>query len=277
MTRFDLAYRDAIADIMIHGVESFNARTGMRTKALPGITFELFPGLGFPLLTLRKCPVSLFVAEVVWMISGDKDLAFLQQFTSIWNGFAEEDNTIEAAYGYRWRHHFGRDQLLDLVNHLKADKSSRQGVIVMWDPASDGLLAPTKKNVPCPFTYTVNIIDEKLNLHLVIRSNDMMLGNPHDIAGFALLQSMLAQELETDVGKLTVSISHAHIYENHYEQAEVIMNRMPQLHEEIKIVLPENAFKRALTQDKALVDELVASISAQYKPMPSVKKMKIAL
>lgn len=277
MTRFDLAYRDIIADIMIHGAESFNARTGMRTKALPGVTFELHPGLGFPLLTLRKCPVSLFAAEVVWMISGEKNLTFLQQFTPIWNDFAEEDNTIESAYGYRWRHHFGRDQLLDLVTHLKTDKSSRQGVIVMWDPATDGLLARAKKNVPCPFTFTVNIIDEKLNLHLVIRSNDMMLGNPHDIAGFALLQSMLAQELETDVGKLTVSISHAHIYENHYEQAEMIMNRMPHLHEEIQMKLPEKSFQRALKQDKTLVEELVAMIATQYKPMPALKKMKIAL
>jgi len=277
MTRFDSLYRDIIADIMINGAESYNERTGMATKALPGVTFELYPAKEFPLLTLRSCPVKLFCAEVVWMITGEKDLSFLQDFTKIWDTFAEEDNTIEAAYGYRWRHHFGRDQLLDLVNHLKQEPSSRQGVVMMWDPASDGLLAGKKKNVPCPFTFTVNIINDELNLHLVIRSNDMMLGNPHDVAGFALLQSMLAQELGTGIGKLTVSISHAHIYENHYDQAKTIMSRMPHSHAEVVLDLPENSFQRALNGDKDLVKELMAGIRSQYSPMSAVKKMKIAV
>ncbi|KKS09524.1 MAG: Thymidylate synthase [Candidatus Uhrbacteria bacterium GW2011_GWF2_41_430] len=108
MTTFDRVFRDAIAKIMFEGEEIFSERTGISTRAVPGLTYELYPAQGFPLLTLRKIPVQLFVSEAVWMITGDKNIAFMQRFTKIWDAFAEEDNTMECAYGYRWRHHFGR-------------------------------------------------------------------------------------------------------------------------------------------------------------------------
>ncbi|MBM5790038.1 thymidylate synthase, partial [Candidatus Parcubacteria bacterium] len=254
MTRYDLAYRQALARIFDDGDEVFSQRTGFSTRALPGLTFELEPASGFPLLTLRKIPIKLFCAEVVWMLTGEKKLDFLRPFTKIWDDFAEEDGTIEAAYGYRWRRHFGRDQLVELVEHLREEPTSRQGVVVMWDPSSDGLRAPKRKNVPCPFCWTANIIGNRLNLHVIIRSNDMMLGNPHDTAGFALLQALLAQELGVGVGKLTVSISHAHVYENHYEQAREVIARDGHTHEEIACRLPERAFARALGGDAGLVE-----------------------
>lgn len=277
MTQFDQIFRDAIARVYNEGADVYSERTGYSTKALPGLTYELNPSDGFPLLTLRKIPVRLFCAEVVWMITGHKHLDFIRQFTKIWDDFAEDDGTMETAYGYRWRHHFGRDQLLDLVQHLRDEPSSRQGVVLMWDPASDGLTAPKKKNVPCPFTWTANIIENRLNLHLIIRSNDMMLGNPHDTAGFALLQAMLAQELGVQVGKLTVSISHAHIYENHYDQVEQMLSREGHTHDEILCQLPEQSFRRALDEDPTLVKELFQMFKGQYQPAPPVKKMQIAL
>lgn len=277
MTRFDALYKSAITRIFHEGEDVFSDRTGHSTKAVPGLTFEIDSALGFPLLTLRKIPIKLFCSEVVWMVTGEKSLDFIRQFTGIWDEFAEEDGTMQTAYGYRWRQHFGRDQLLDLVSHLRVEPTSRQGVVIMWDPASDGLTAPKKKNVPCPFCWTANIIGGKLNLHLVIRSNDMMLGNPHDTAGFALLQAMLAQELGAMVGKFTVSISHAHIYENHYDQVVELLARDDHAHEEILCRLPDHAFQRALQADAALVDELAAMFKSQYHPAPPVKKMQIAI
>ncbi len=277
MTHYDQIYQKVIARIFQEGGDLYSDRTKLSTKALPGITFELYPEQGFPILTLRKIPIQLFCAEVVWMITGAKHLEFLRRFTKIWDDFAEEDGTIEAAYGYRWRTHFGRDQLLGLVEHLRDEPSSRQGVVVMWDPSSDGLNSQKKKNVPCPFCWTANIIDNKLNVHLIIRSNDMMLGNPHDTAGFALLQAILAQKLGVQVGKLTISISHAHIYENHYEQAEEVVGRLDHVHNEILCRLPESTFERALEGDEALVHELTQMFKDQYTPAPPVKKMQIAL
>ncbi len=277
MTQFDQIYLDALRRIYHDGSEVFSERTGYSTKALPGVTFDINPAESFPILTLRKIPIRLFCAEVVWMITGAKHLDFLRQFTKIWDDFAEEDGTVEAAYGYRWRQHFGRDQLVDAIEHLREEPTSRQAVVVMWDPSSDGLRGRKKKNVPCPFCWTMNIIENQLNLHLVIRSNDMMLGNPHDTAGFALLQAIIAQELGVEVGKLTISISHAHIYENHYPQVDEMVNRDSHTHDDIVCRLPENTFKRALNEDADLVKELTKMFRDQYSPAPSVKKMQIAL
>lgn len=277
MTTFDRQYIDTLRRVYAEGETVFSDRTGYSTKALPGVTFEIEPGKGFPLLTVRKMFPKFFCAEIVWFISGHKHAGFLQQFTKGWDEFLEPDGTIETAYGYRWRHHFGRDQLLDLVEHLRAEPTSRQGVVMMWDPSSDGLIAPKKKNVPCPFCWTANIIGGKLNLHIVIRSNDMVLGNPNDIADYALLQAMLAQELGVAIGKLTVSISHAHIYENQFEVVEDLLSREVPPHPEIECRLPEKSFQRALQADAALVSELVDMFRSQYSPLAPMKKMQIAV
>jgi thymidylate synthase len=277
MTNFDKIYRTAIEHVYTQGEDVYSERTGVSTKALPGYTFDMNPSHGFPLLTLRKIPVKLFVAEVVWMITGKKHLEFLRRYTKVWDEFAEDDGTVQAAYGHRWRNYFGRDQLIDLITHLHEEPSSRQAVVMMWDPATDGLRAPKRKNVPCPFTWVGNIIGGKFNLHLIIRSNDMMLGNPHDTAGFALLQAIIAQELGVEVGKFTLSISHAHIYGNHFEQAEELLTREDHVHDEIMCKLPEKTFLRALAGDAHLVDEITTMFREQYNPAPSVKRMQVAL
>ncbi len=277
MTTFDRVYLDALGRIYHEGETVQNERTGFSTRAIPGVTYELQPASGFPLLTVRKMFPKFFCAETVWFIAGHKHAGFLQQFTKGWDSFLEADGTVETAYGYRWRHHFGRDQLIELVEHLREEPTSRQGVVIMWDPSDDGLRAPKKKNVPCPFTWTVNIIGGKLNLHVVIRSNDMVLGNPNDTADFALLQAMLAQELAVAVGKLTVSISHAHIYENQFEAVEDILGREVVVHPEIICQLPQHSFQRALEADATLVTELIEMFQCQYNPGAAMKKVQIAL
>lgn len=277
MTTFDCLYLDTLGRIYREGEMVQSERTGFATRAIPGVTYDLNPAAGFPMLTVRKMFPKFFCAETVWFIAGHKHAGFLQQFTKGWDSFLEDDGTAATAYGYRWRHHFGRDQLIDLVEHLREEPTSRQGVVMMWDPSDDGLRAPKKKNVPCPFCWTANIIGGKLNVHLVIRSNDMVLGNPNDTADFALLQAMLAQELGAAVGKLTVSISHAHIYENQFDAVEDILSREVVPHAEIICRLPDRSFRRALDADASLVEELVAMFHAQYAPGAPMKKMAIAL
>ncbi len=277
MTTFDRLYLDTVGRIYREGETVQSERTGISTRAIPGVTYEIEPSRGFPLLTVRKMFPKFFCAETVWFIAGHKHAGFLQQFTKGWDSFLEDDGTIETAYGYRWRHHFGRDQLLDLVEHLREEPSSRQGVVMMWDPSSDGLRAPKKKNVPCPFTWTANIIGGKLNLHMIMRSNDMVLGNPNDTADFALLQAMIAQELSVAVGKLTISISHAHIYENQFDAVRDILGREVVAHPEIECRLPENSFRRALEADASLVTELVDMFQSQYQPGAPMMKVQIAV
>lgn len=276
MTQFDRVYQNAITRILNEGIEELNVRTGLKTKAVPGLTFQV--DFGFPILTLRKIPVKLFVAEMVWFISGGKDPdEFLSKYTKIWDDFREADGSIAAAYGYRWRHHFGRDQIKGLLELLENDPSSRHGVVVTWDPGDDGLSNGTKKkNVPCPYTFTVNIIGGKLHLHSIIRSNDMMLGCPHDTAGFSLLQYLLAAKLGVKPGTYTHSVSNAHIYENHYDQAWEIVNR-ENSHPPIIFEPKQNWLDRAMEGDESLIEEICQILMDQYKPKSAVRKMQIAL
>lgn len=280
MTQFDEQYKEAIWDIMNKGFDERNERTGHHTKILPGITFRL--DRGFPILTLRKIPIKLFVAEQIWFIMGSKRPdEFLNKFTKIWDDFLEPDGTVAAAYGHRWRKHFGRDQLGQLVTHLEKDPSSRHGVVIAWDPADDGLtgeglIGTKKKNVPCPFAFTINIIGNRLHMHSIIRSNDMILGCPHDVAGFALLQHILAARLGVKVGTLTHSISNAHIYDIHYKGAWELLERGNN-HEDIYLEAQPEWFTRAEKGDEQLVGEIVDLLQQQYNPMETISGLKIVL
>jgi thymidylate synthase len=276
LTEFDAAYRALIRRIMTEGVEERNARTGHATRALPGLTIEV--EAGFPLLTLRRIPLKVFIAEQVWFLTGSRrPEESLHQFTKIWDDFTNLNGVIPTAYGYRWRRHFGRDQIAELVALLERDPSSRQGVVVAWDAGSDGLDARrTRKNVPCPYTFTVNIIGGALHLHNMVRSNDMLLGCPHDAAGFALLQRMLAARLGVGVGKYTHSISNAHVYDIHYEAAQALVERDHE-HPEIALELAPDALERAEKGDFSLVEEIEAQLAAQYHPLSALPGLKIVL
>lgn len=263
---------------MQDGIRELNERTGLETASIPGLTFQHdLEKDGFPLLTLRSIPVKLFIAEQVWFLSGSrKPEDFLRDYTKIWDIFTNPGDVVTVAYGYRWRKYFGRDQIQALVSLLEKEPSSRHGVVMAWDPASDGLGGVAKKNVPCPYSFTVNIIGGRLHMHNIVRSNDMILGAPTDIAGFAFLQMILAKRLNVRPGIYTHTISNAHIYSNHYEGAEELMRREV-VHAPIEIVIPENAFERAEKKDKALVEEMIEQISKQYSPQPAITGLKIAL
>lgn len=276
MTQFDQQYKQAIWEIMNKGFEEYNERTGHKTKIIPGITFHLDDG--FPLLTLRKIPIKIFVAEQIWFLTGsNRPAEFLEKFTKIWDDFTEEDGTVAAAYGYRWRKHFGRDQIAYLIKHLQEQPGSRHAVVITWDPADDGLgSGSAKKNVPCPYTFTVNIVGNRLHMHNIIRSNDMILGCPHDVAGFALLQYILAAKLGVKPGRLTHSISNAHVYDIHYKAAWEILERENN-HPKINLNPQEEWFERAEAADEKLVEEIVNKLNEQYNPLPQIKGLKIVL
>lgn len=263
---------------MDNGIAEFSTRTGYETKAIPGLHFSIdVEKDGFPLLTLRKIPIKMFVAEQIWFISGArKPEIFLRNYTKIWDLFTNPADVVTVAYGYRWRKHFGRDQLALLVDLLQKEPSSRHGVVVTWDPAQDGLSTVKKKNVPCPYTFTVNIIDGRLHFHNIVRSNDMILGMPADVAGFALLQCILAQKLNVKPGIYSHSISNAHIYSNHYDGANEILKRQND-HNKIVLDLPTNSYDLSEKRDVALADAIVENLTKQYNPMEPILGLKIAL
>jgi thymidylate synthase len=276
MTKFDEIYQSLLKKIMEEGIEETNQRTGHKTKAIPGLTFSMdIEKDGFPLLTLRKTPIKLFIAEQCWFLSaGRKPEDFLRDFTKIWDLFTNPGDVVTVAYGYRWRKQFGRDQIGLLIKLLEKDPSSRHGVVITWDPSSDGLGGVAKKNVPCPYTFTVNIIGGKLHFHNIIRSNDMILGMPADTAGFVFLQCLLAQRLGVKPGIYTHSISNAHIYDIHYHAAEELISRRNE-HKKIVLHLPPNSFERAEKKDKDFVEEVAKDFLSQYNPMEQIKNIPI--
>lgn len=278
MTKFDEIYQDLLRRIMTEGTEELSERTQHKTKILVGQHFSIdIEKDGFPLLTLRQIPIKMFVAEQIWFLAGvRKPEDFLRNFTKIWDIFTNPGDVVTVAYGYRWRRHFGRDQIKLLIELLQKEPSSRQAVIVTWDPAQDGLSLFKKKNVPCPYTFTVNIVGGRLHLHNIVRSNDVVLGTPADVAGFALLQCILAQKLGVRPGIYSHSISNAHVYDNHFAGAQELISRKSD-HPKVEIHLPENAFERAEKKDESLLNSIVEDIRSQYKPLAPITGLDIVL
>jgi len=283
MTKFDEIYQDMVRRIMTDGIDEVNKskqagseRATYITRAIPGMHFSIdIEKDGFPLLTLRKIPIKVFVAEQAWFIMGSrKPEDFLREYTKIWDAFTNPGDVVTVAYGYRWRKHFGRDQLKLLIDLLRAEPGSRHGVIVTWDPAQDGLSLQKKKNVPCPYTFTVNIIGGRLHLHNIVRSNDMLLGAPHDVAGFALLQCILAQELGVKPGIYSHSISNAHIYDTHFDAAKEIMNRKNE-HKTVVLELPEKTYEKIESRDAGVVKAIIDNLMSQYQPLEAIAGIKI--
>lgn len=272
MTQFDRIYQNLVTQILNEGIEDKNARSNYVCKAIPGAHFNIDLSKGFPLLTLRKLPLKIFVAEQLWFLLGENDPDWLRPYTKIWDDFIEEDGKV-TSYGYRWRKHFGRDQLSELIIHLSEKPTSRHGVVIAWDPTSDGLTGKPRKNVPCLFAFTLNIIGGKLCMHNIIRSNDIFLGLPHDVAGFALLQHIIAQELNVPVGTYSHSISNAHLYSDQYESAQELIIRKSQ-HPEVTLHLPKNSLSRAEAGDVTLIDEIVEDLKFQYKPLKAIKGIR---
>ena len=283
MIKFDEIYQNIVSEIMTRGTEELNRskregseRATYKTKAIPGMHFSIdLEKDGFPLLTLRKIPIKAFVAEQAWFIMGSRKPAdFLRKYTKIWDEFTNPGDVVTVAYGYRWRKYFGRDQLKLLIELLQKEPGSRHGVVVTWDPAQDGLSLFKKKNVPCPYTFTVNLIGGRLHLHNIVRSNDVMLGVPFDVAGSALLAQILAQKLKVKPGIYSHSISNAHIYDSHYEGAREILKRINE-HKKITLTLPEKTFEKMEKRDSSVVEKIVENLNSQYSPMDQISGLKI--
>lgn len=229
-------YEDLLKQVMNHGVTELNARTGAHVRALPNQVVEIDCGIALPTCGLRRVFPHVAAAELAWTLSGKKSIQWLVNYTKMWNNFQEEDGTIEAAYGYRWRTHFKRDQLFQAIDALRQDRSSRQVVVLAWDPAEDGLMARKKKNVPCPLGFSINIIGNKLNMGVYVRSSDLVVGLPYDVMHYALLLDAIREELAMTTadwrdlvrGSLMMTLTHAHVYDQHFDLAWRMLDNPPE-------------------------------------------------
>ncbi len=207
--------------------EQINARTGHGVKVGRGGTsfrIDLSDGL-LPITGTRKLFPKSAAAEVAWYLQGSQDVSWIRKHAPLWDKFVEADGkTIQAAYGHRWRAHFGRDQLLLAVRALAADQTDRRVFISAWDPAVDGLGAPNQKNVPCPTSFTFSVLDGELHSSLFLRSSDIFVGLPYDVMGHALLIDAVANTLGLTPGVAQFTLAHAHLYQDHWEMAQTCID-----------------------------------------------------
>jgi len=227
-------YRRLLERLLLDGVEQLNERTGKRVKVLRGGTsfsLDLKDGL-LPVAGGRRLRPATAAKELAWFLSGSRDVRWLEERgCKIWSKFRDNAATddISTAYGYRWRKYFGRDQIKLAIETLAQEPSSRQVLVSAWSAMNDGL-GEKAPNFPCPTHFTLWTLDRELHMSVFMRSSDVFVGLPYDVMGHALLLDALAASLcrqgcQVWPGMMTFHLSHAHLYEPHWDMAHSVAER----------------------------------------------------
>jgi thymidylate synthase len=175
----------------------------------------------FPLLTTKKLHLKSIVYELLWFLSGDTNVRWLQERgVSIWDEWADENGELGPVYGYQWRHwrtpEGGEiDQIARVVESIRRKPDSRRHIVTAWNPADvDRMALP-----PCHALFQFYVADGRLSCQMYQRSADLFLGVPFNIASYALLTLMIAQVTGHAPGEFVLTLGDAHLYLNHLEQA----------------------------------------------------------
>lgn len=209
-----------------YGSKIYNERTKEHTKTIfntmlsyDTTVVDNFRSNFYTMPEGRTIRPHVAAAELAWSLLGVKDADFIQQYSKMWSKFTNEKNEVEAAYGYRWKRHFGRDQLFEAMDQLQKNKSSRQLVVMAWDPRSDGLTNEGKiKNVPCPMGFQLNVdLNDTLHLTVFMRSSDLVVGLPYDYMFYDQLAVAIANEMGLKKTEITIFSANSHIYRKHQD------------------------------------------------------------
>jgi thymidylate synthase len=230
------AYLDLVERVLTHGTYKKN-RTGVDTLSCFGEHYTVDLSAGYPLLTTKRVNFRSMLHEVLWYLSGEDHIRNLRQHTKIWNAWADENGNLDTAYGRYWRRFPSArlnpatgayevvevDQIGQVIDLLKTDPTSRRMVVTAWEPGN----AFSSKLPPCHYTFAFNVQDDRLCCHLTQRSGDIALGVPFNLAAYALLTQILAQETGFRPGIFSHTIVDAHIYVNHVEGLKEQLTRSP--------------------------------------------------
>lgn len=204
-------------------------RTGVGTKRIFSHEMRFDLSQGFPLLTTKKLHTKSIIYELLWFLNGDTNINYLNEHgVSIWNAWADAKGELGPVYGKQWRRwetKDGRviDQMSDLIARIKKDSTSRRLIVSAWNVGElDQMALP-----PCHCLFQFYVADNKLSCKLIQRSADIFLGVPFNIASYALLTHMVAQQCDLDVGEFIWSGGDCHLYINHLEQAKLQLSRVP--------------------------------------------------
>ena len=218
-------YPEALWKMKVLGVEQ-NSRNGKVRRILgPVATTYTAPKERMLLDPRRDANPFFHIFEGVWMLAGRHDTGWIMAFNANIVQFSDDGVTLHGAYGHRWRNHFGHDQLIWIINHLRADPHSRRAVLQMFDPEADQWYASgmVSKDIPCNTAVFFEIVNGQLNMTVTNRSNDMIWGAyGANVVHMSMLQEFVADSLGVDVGHYVQFSNNFHIYERHFDLLEDI-------------------------------------------------------
>ena len=221
-------YEDFMRHVYEHGVQKTD-RTGTGTRSVFGYQMRFNLAEGFPMVTTKKLHTKSIFIELLWFLRGDSNVKWLQERgVSIWNEWAREDGDLGPVYGVQWRSwptpgggHI--DQISQVVEQIRKNPDSRRLIVSAWNVAE----IPEMALPPCHAFFQFYVADGKLSCQLYQRSADIFLGVPFNIASYALLTHMVAQQCDLEVGDFVWTGGDCHLYSNHFEQVELQLSREP--------------------------------------------------
>jgi thymidylate synthase len=221
-------YLDLMKDILDNGSVKTD-RTGTGTKSVFGRQLRFDLAKGFPLVTTKKLHLRSIIHELLWFLKGETNIKYLKENgVTIWDEWADENGDLGPVYGSQWRSwpaSDGRkiDQIANVIHQIKTKPDSRRHIVSAWNPAEvDHMALP-----PCHALFQFYVADGKLSCQLYQRSADYFLGVPFNIASYALLLEMVAQQCDLIPGEFVWTGGDVHLYSNHFEQAALQLSREP--------------------------------------------------
>ncbi|MDP1650720.1 MAG: thymidylate synthase [Rubrivivax sp.] len=221
-------YEDFMRHVDTHGVAKAD-RTGTGTRSVFGHQMRFDLREGFPLVTTKKVHFKSIALELLWFLRGDANVRWLQERgVTIWDEWARADGDLGPVYGVQWRNwptpdggHI--DQIAQVVQQLRTNPDSRRIVVSAWNVAELSKMAL----LPCHALFQFYVAENRLSCQLYQRSADIFLGVPFNIASYALLTHLLAQQCEMELGDFIWTGGDCHIYDNHHEQVALQLSRAP--------------------------------------------------
>lgn len=221
-------YLNLLQKVLTTGIATHD-RTGVGTKRIFSHEMRFDLSLGFPLLTTKKLHTKSIIVELLWFLRGDTNIKFLNDHgVSIWNEWADANGDLGPVYGKQWRRWEtldGKsiDQIANLIHDIKHNPTSRRLMICAWNVGELSKMALP----PCHCLVQFFVANNQLSCKLTQRSADVFLGVPFNIASYALLTHMIAQQCSLEVSEFIWSGGDIHLYLNHVEQAELQLSRTP--------------------------------------------------
>jgi thymidylate synthase len=221
-------YEDLLRDVLEHGTHKSD-RTGTGTRSVFGRQLRFDLAQGFPLVTTKRVHFKSIAYELLWFLRGESNVRWLQEHgVSIWDEWADAAGELGPVYGVQWRSWPTPggdtiDQISQVIEQIRVNPDSRRLIVSAWNPAD----IPDMALAPCHALFQFYVADGRLSCQLYQRSADLFLGVPFNIASYALLTHMVAQQTGLEVGDFVWTGGDCHIYDNHVEQVTEQLSRDP--------------------------------------------------